>query len=178
MNIDRHILPKIAIAGMFLLLVLLQPVWATGQQIPMHQSQTQTLGQTQSAAGGAAGAGGSVSSDHWAVSMPNWGGSYGAELTVCNSGWGWGAWWGPDHQCIELVYRLRALQATPVPKPERYLSIDPPLGERRREPYPTLNADVRERVGDCPKPPPAKPRAPARAASSAGKGLDLCGRPR
>lgn len=154
MNIDRHILPKIAIAGMFLLLVLLQPVWATGpaphQQIPMHQSQTQTLGQTQSAAGGAAGAGGNVSSDHWAVSMPNWGGSYGAELTVCNSGWGWGAWWGPDHQCIELIYRLRALQATPVPKPERYLSIDPP---------------------GCQKA-PAKPRAKV----AGGKGLDLCGR--
>jgi hypothetical protein len=101
-------------------------------------------------------------SDAWAVALPSWGGSYGSDLTVCNSGWGWGAKWGPDMECIELVFKLRALHATPVPKPTHY----PMAGTSGFSPSDeAAKADTQHTLCDT----PASDK-PVRTAAAAGNG--------
>ena len=116
------------LAGLLLAIVLCMPAMAN----PPHHVGPPSAQATSASSGTNA----LTNGDSWAVQLPSWGGSYAGAFSVCNTGWGWGFWWGPDMACVREIGRLTALNATPVPKPTRYPMADVTPSEMLASPAP------------------------------------------
>lgn len=134
------------------------------------------------------GAPASVNSDSRAIGLPSWGGGYSGQYSVCNKGWGFGAAWGPDMDCVREIAKLEREAAThrhglgqvakdhpnpsnPFGKPTSSQAAKPEVATAAA---PAANAPAAAKIDDATR---ARARAAAakRAAARPAVGADCAG---